>query len=143
MPSLRFRGTLESGPMEYSGPASYCRYLTRTPRCFSIDLNTVPCNCLGASCFIGSHSISAVLSASDRTRSPQTAQDIRYNHPFRCRCGGNGILGNKVLVAPFDFWDGEAWTGRATGSTGDGGTAASRRKAALRSRSCRSSAGFR
>ena len=52
-------------------------------------------------------------------------------------------MGNKVLVAGFGCRGGEAGTGRARGAIGEGGTAASRRKAALRSRSCRSSAAFR
>jgi hypothetical protein len=52
-------------------------------------------------------------------------------------------LGNKVLVAGFGCWGDEAGTGRARGAIGEGGTAASRRNAALRSRSCRSSAAFR
>src|SRR5690349_5516361 len=65
------------------------------------------------------------------------------SHPFRCRCGGNGIFGNKVLpVGGFGCRDGEAGTGLARGITGAGGTAASRRKTALRSRSCRSRADF-
>jgi hypothetical protein len=65
----------------------------------------------------------------------------RYNHPFRCRCGGNGILGNKVLsVAGFGCRGGEAGAGRARGTMGKGGTAASRREAVLPSRSCRSRA---
>ena len=52
-------------------------------------------------------------------------------------------MGNKVLVAGFGCWRGEAGTGRARGTVGAGGMAASRRKAALRSRSCRSSAAVR
>jgi hypothetical protein len=52
-------------------------------------------------------------------------------------------LGNKVLpVTGLGCWGGEAGTGRATGSTGEGGMAASRRNTALLPRSCRSRAAF-
>jgi hypothetical protein len=41
------------------------------------------------------------------------------SYPFRCRCGGNGIFGNKVLpVGGFGARDGEAGTGLASGITG-------------------------
>src|ERR1700756_3890004 len=66
-----------------------------------------------------------------------------HSYPFRCKCGGNGIFGNKVLpVGGFGARDGEAGTGLARGTTGAGGTAAFRRKTALPSRSCRSRAAF-
>src|SRR5438067_13531895 len=87
--------------------------------------------------------LSTVMYFASTSNSYTSAGSGQQNHPFRCRCGGNGILGNKVLsVAGFGCRGGEAGTGRTRGTTGKGGTAASRRKTVLASQSCRSRAVF-
>src|SRR3984957_13736459 len=65
---------------------------------------------------------SAVISLASASNSYTTAGSGQQNHPFRCRCGGNAILGNKVLsVAGFGCRGGEAGTGRGRGTIGKGG----------------------
>jgi hypothetical protein len=82
--------------------------------------------------------LSGVMSFASASNSYTSAGSGQQHHPFRCRCGGNAILGNKVLsVAGFGCRGGEAGTGRGRATMGKGGTAASRRKAVLPSRSCR------